>query len=199
MTGRVRIVGLAVIVILVGVPAGLRAHCDTLTGPVVRAARAALQANDVTPVLKWLKPAEEDEARRAFDRVVAVRGINPAVRDVTDRWFFETIVRLHRLGEGEPYTGLKDGSDVDEAVERADRALETGAIDPVVTFVTDRIANGVRERFTRVRALQRHADDSVDDGRRYVEAYVDFVHYVETLGGSPPREAMHKSHDPACR
>jgi len=29
------------------------AHCDTLEGPVVKAAKVALEKGDVTPVLKW--------------------------------------------------------------------------------------------------------------------------------------------------
>jgi hypothetical protein len=35
------------------------AHCDTLDGPVVAAARQALQQRDVTPVLKWVNAEME--------------------------------------------------------------------------------------------------------------------------------------------
>jgi hypothetical protein len=35
------------------VPRIAGAHCDTLDGPVVMTAKAALEKGDVTPVLKW--------------------------------------------------------------------------------------------------------------------------------------------------
>ena len=39
------------------------AHCDTLDGPVVIEAGVALKKGDVTPVLKWVKKAHEDEIK----------------------------------------------------------------------------------------------------------------------------------------
>jgi len=95
------------VVLLVASPENASAHCDTLNGPVVTAARVALQRGDVTPVLKWVKSTEEREVRDAFRRTMAVRGASAEARDLADLYFFETLVRLHRQGEGEPYTGLK--------------------------------------------------------------------------------------------
>lgn len=166
---------------LVGVPKELRAHCDTLNGPVVSAAHRALQSNDVTPVLKWVTEAEEGEVRQAFLRAAAVRNLSAPAQELADRFFFETVVRLHRLGEGEPYTGLKEETEVNAAVEGADKALDTGLIEPVVKLVTDHVAASVRKRFARVRELTKQADVSVAAGRLYVEAYVDFVRYVEAV------------------
>jgi uncharacterized protein DUF6448 len=156
-----------------------RAHCDTLNGPVVSAARIALRTNDVTPVLKWVRESEEPEVRRAFQKTIAVRSLNAAAEELADRFFFETLVRLHRLGEGEPYTGLQATADLDESVEGADHALRTGNVEPLERMVSERVAKGVRARFARARDLQRHADDSVAAGRRYVAAYVDFIHFVD--------------------
>jgi len=157
-----------------------RAHCDTLNGPVVSAARVALERNDVTPVLKWIRESEEAEVRDAFRQAMSVRSLTPAAQVLADRFFFETVVRLHRFGEGEPYTGLKAEA-VDEVVAGADRALEVGNVEPVARLLADRAAAEVRKRFASVRALQPHADENVAAGRRYVEAYVAFVHFVEEL------------------
>lgn len=173
----------------------LAAHCDTLSGPVVTAARAALETNNVTPLLKWVKATEEAEVRNAFLRTMKVRGLSPDAGELADRFFFETVVRLHRLGEGEPFTGLRDDIELDAVVVNADKALETGAIETVVQLVTDRAAAGVRARFARVRELHEHADTSLGAGRRYVEAYVDFIHYVETLStydSAPSQSAVRR-------
>jgi hypothetical protein len=43
------------LIIAMCVPRTVLAHCDTMDGPVVVAAKAALQEGDVTPVLKWVK------------------------------------------------------------------------------------------------------------------------------------------------
>ena len=171
-------VGLA---LFLSAPQPARAHCDTMDGPVVMDAKAALQKGDVTPVLKWVRESEEAEVRAAFQKTIDVRGLSAAAEELADRFFFETLVRLHRLGEGEPYTGLQAATEIDETVEDADKALVTGEVEPLARLVAERVAAGVRERFARARNLKRHADDSVAAGRRYVAAYVDFIHFVEGL------------------
>src|SRR5690606_18093316 len=75
------------------------AHCDTVDGPVVKDAQRALAGSDVTPVLKWIPKEDEAEIRDAFDMALAVRGESDKVRHVADRYFFETLVRVHRASE----------------------------------------------------------------------------------------------------
>ena len=171
----------AAIVALIASTQSVAAHCDTLNGPVVSAARVALQQGSVPLVFKWGKQAAEAEVREAVQRTMTVRRVSPEARDLADLYFFETLVRLHRQGEGEPYTGLKPASAVDPAIEGADRALETGSVNDVVTLVADRAAAGIRERFALAQTRQKHADESVAAGREYVQAYVEFIHYVEQL------------------
>lgn len=163
-------------------PPTVSAHCDTLDGPVVAAARQALDKGEVTPVLKWVKPDAEAELKNAFDRTLAVRRLGVQAKDLADMYFFETLVRLHRAGEGAPYTGLKPaGTDLGPAVAGADKALETDSVDAVVRVVTDAVVAGIRERFAEANERQKTQDESVAAGREFVEAYVTFVHYVERL------------------
>ena len=108
-------------------PSETRAHWDTLDGPVITDARAALASGDVTPVLKWVRSEDEREIREVFEKTMAVRTLNDAVRELADRFFFETLVRVHRAGEGAPYTGLKPAGSVDHAVMLADQALDVGS------------------------------------------------------------------------
>mgnify|MGYP001766410201 CR=1 FL=1 len=170
----------------------LWAHCDTLDGPVVAAARAALDKGDVTPVLKWIQPGQEAEVRAAFERTLVVRAKGQEERELADMYFFETLVRLHRAGEGAPYTGLKPaGADPGPFVAGADRALEGGSVDALVKLLVDQAAAGVRERFAVALERRKHADESVATGREYVERYVEFVHFVERLGGALAGPAGH--------
>lgn len=159
-----------------------RAHCDTLDGPVVVDAKSALASGDPTPVLKWVSAADEPEIRAAFAKALAVRGAGDDAREVADTWFFETLVRVHRAGEGAPFTGLKPaGTPVEPAVRLADRALADGDVGDLVDAVTAEVASGLRERFAKASLRRGHAGDSVADGRAYVAAYVEFVHYAERL------------------
>ena len=194
------IVLLITLAVVVAAPGAAEAHCDTLNGPVVQAARLALKAGDVTPVLKWVPAAAEPEVRAAFAKTIEVRKSGGAARDLADTWFFETLVRVHRAGEGEPYTGLKPAA-ADPVLESADRAIETASPDALVTLVTGHVAEGLRARFSRTLDASRHADHTVEAGRAYVAAYVELLHYVEALHnagagghGAAPGAAAH-AHD----
>jgi hypothetical protein len=184
------------IALLAAAPRTASAHCDTLDGPVVKDARAALEAKDVTPVLKWVKADREPEIREAFAHAVAVRALGPEPRALADRFFFETLVRVHRAGEGAPYTGLKPaGTPVDPGIAAADVALESGRVETLVGLVTRDVERGLRERHARAVAARPHAGESVEKGREYVEVYVEFVHYVErvvaAVAGGPGEAGEH--------
>lgn len=163
-----------------GAPRPAAAHCDTLDGPVVATAKAALEKGDVTPILKWVQKDDEHAIHEAFEKTLAVRAKGPEAKALADMYFFETLVRIHRAGEGAPYTGLK-ASEPAVAVAGADKALETGSADGLVKLVTDDVAEGVKKRFTHTLELKKHADESVAKGREFVASYVDFTHYVEGL------------------
>ena len=163
-------------------PRPAQAHCDTMDGPVVATARAAIEKGDVTPVLKWVKKENEAELRQAFQKTLTVRTQSAEARNLADTYFFETLVRLHRAGEGAAYTGLKPaGTDLGPAVSGADKAIESGSVENLVKLVTDDAAAGIRARFAEALEKKKLADSSVEAGREYVEAYVQFVHYVERL------------------
>lgn len=163
-------------------PQTARAHCDTMDGPVAVAAKAALEQKDVTPVLKWVKPDAESEIKSVFAKTVAVRSKGPEARELADQYFFETLVRVHRAGEGAPFTGLKPaGTPLGSAIEEADLALESGFGDKLVKLVTDQAAAGIQRRLAEAREKKAHAGHDVKAGREFVAAYVEYVHYVEGL------------------
>jgi hypothetical protein len=184
----------AVLAFGTGMPRVAQGHCDTLDGPVVTAARAALEAGDITPVLMWIKSEYEPELRSTFSEVLALRGKDAQVRDFADRYFFETLVRLHRSGEGAPYTGLKPaGALLDPAVAAADRSLETQAVDELVKLVTGAVERGIRARFGTALQARQHVQHNVEAGRVFVAAYVDYVHYAERLYTDAQSAPMHGS------
>jgi hypothetical protein len=168
--------------VLLLMPAEVLGHCDGMDGPVVKAAQRALAKGDVNLVLIWVQADDETEIRKVFAKTMAVRKLNAEARELADLYFFETLVRIHRAGEGTPYTGLKPaGRDLGPAIPAADKAIETGAVEPLVKLITSESANGIRERFQKVTAAKKFDGEDVKAGRGYVKAYVEFVHYVEGL------------------
>ena len=187
----VRYTTLALGLAFVLTPAALRAHCDTLEGPVVSAARDALKSRDVTPVLKWVQPDDENAIRDAFARTLVVRPQSPAAAELADTWFFETLVRIHRAGEGAPFTGLKSEATAEPGIVAADHALVSGKLDDVAADTTAPLQTALKTKFERVRSLQAHADHNVAAGREYVAAYVDYVHFAERLAALAIPSAGH--------
>ena len=154
-------------------PATVFGHCDGIDGPVVKAAQQALAKGDVNPILIWVRANDEAEIRRVFAKTLAVRKLNPEARELADLYFFETLVRIHRAGEGAPYTGLKPaGRDLGPAIPAADKAIETGAVEPLLKLITSESTNGIRERFQKATAAKKFNAEDVKAGREYVKAYV---------------------------
>ncbi|HNP37827.1 MAG TPA: DUF6448 family protein [Woeseiaceae bacterium] len=165
------------LVALVSGPAA--AHCDSMGGPVVKDAQIAIANGKIDPVLKWVGADDEAEIRDAFQRTLAVRGESDAARYVADQYFFETLVRVHRATEGEGFTGLMPAGSVDPAIAAADRALENGNVEQLADDTAAAIREGIRHRFTDAYAKRKTAEQSVEQGRQYVQAYVEFTHFVE--------------------
>jgi hypothetical protein len=171
-------------------------HCDGMDGPVVTLARKALEAGNVNLVLPWVREEDEPEIRHAFEHALVVRQLGPKAKALADHHFFETLVRVHRAGEGAAYTGLKPtGRDLGPAIPAADRALQEGGVENVVKLVTDAVRQGVREHFHAAFSRKGFDPDDVAAGREYVEAYVPYVHYVERLwqAATGPAHGHHAS------
>lgn len=157
------------------------AHCDSMDGPVVAAAQRAIAEENVTPVLKWVTEEDEDKIRSAFEMTLAVREESDTAREVADRYFFETLIRIHRASEGEGFTGLKPAGSVDPAIAAADKALENGEVEPLAEELASAIRHGVEQRFEVAYEKRQTADKSVEQGRAYVEAYVQYTHFAENV------------------
>jgi hypothetical protein len=157
-------------------------HCDGMDGPVITAAKKALETGDVNLVLIWVQKKDEGEIRNTFQKTLAVRKLNPEAKALADMYFFETLVRIHRAGEGEPYTGIKPaGRDLGPVVPAGDKAVADGKLEPLYNLLTHAIHDGLHEKFEKVVKKKDFKKEDLGAGREYVEAYVIFMHYIESL------------------
>ena len=170
-------------------------HCDSMDGPVVSAAKRALIEHNAEIVLPYVKAESEEEVRRAFEKTLAAHDGNVTANEVADLYFFETVVRLHRAGEGAPYTGLKPaGLPVGPVIPVAERAMASGSADELTALLTGVVAEEATKRFERAAALAPFAERSVDDAREYVEAALGlqvWAHRLYAAAMSSPHEGAH--------
>lgn len=179
----IRIFSLIVILVGSSLFAGdVLAHCDTMAGPVVKAAREALRSQNVNLVLIWVQKKDEAEVKEKFRQALAVRKLNSQARKLADNYFYETIVRLHRAGEGEPYTGLKPFStDLGPVIPLADKSFTAGSADELLKLFPADARADIQARFQEALRQQRFDVNDVEAGRAYVKAYITFMHHVEEL------------------
>lgn len=179
-------------------PAPAMAHCDGVDGPVVTVARQSLDSGNVNPVLRWVRAEDEPAVRGAFKHASAVRKLGPDARHLADEYFFETVVRVHRAAEGAPSTGLKPaGRDLGPAIPAADAALKSGSPLALEKLLVDAVRHRLHEQFEGAHSLAKFNANDVAAGRRYVAAYVPYVHYVEQVWNTAAQSAQDDAAGPA--
>lgn len=157
-------------------------HCDSMDGPVVKAAIQALNTGDVELVLPFVPKEGEAEVIRAFRKVLPLYRQSDEAKEIAGLYFFETVVRVHRAGEGAPYTGLKPaGLDVGPVIPVAERAIESGSPDELVHLLTETVRKEVTERLAHAMRLKRSATRSVESAREYTETMLGLEVWSHSL------------------
>jgi len=173
-------------------------HCDSLSGPVVKMAKKALETGNVKFILPYVPKESEGEVIAAFNKVLPLHNQPDGAHEIADSFFFETVVRLHRAGEGAPYTGLKPaGLDEGPVIPIAERAIETGSVEDLKNTLMDIIGIEVERRFDHMQHLKQHAEESVDDAREYVESMLGlqvWSHkiYLAAIAGAHEKAGEHQ-------
>ena len=168
-------------------PLSASAHCDAVDGPVATAALKALDTKNINLILPFAPAEAEPELTAAFEQALVVRGKGPEAKALADRYFMETAVRLHRAGEKAPYTGLKPaGMDFGPAIPAAERALESGLVEPLLKLMTQEGVRGLTEHFEHALARKAATKEpetkaGVQAARERVSAELEFIGYVENL------------------
>jgi hypothetical protein len=148
----------------------------------VTAARRALALGDVDLILPYVHLEGESEVRDAFELTLKSRALGGEAEEVADRWFCETVVRIHRAGEGASFTGLKPaGLDVGPIIPVAERALERGSGAELADLLCTTVREQVESRLAHAVSLSEHADEGAAQARTYVEAMLGlqvWAHHV---------------------
>lgn len=157
------------------------AHCDSYDGPVITDARQALETNNVELVLKWIDKNQENEIEALFEKTHSLKNGDDEIYRIVEKHFFETLVRLHRETEGAPYTGLKPAGTTKPIIMLTDQAISSGDVEGLLTKLNNHIGQVIREKYQKAQELNKVKNESVEKGREYVHAYVDYTHTVEAV------------------
>src|SRR5699024_4466275 len=156
-------------------------HRYSYNGSVIQDALKAMDKEDVTLKMNCIEEEYEAEIKSLFDKTIGLKKGDAEIYGVVEKYFLETLVRVHREGEGEPYTGLKPAGSVTHVVQMADRSIEDGDVDRLLSDLDRHLRHVVAEKFEKVRELSKTKENSIAEGRAYVEAYVDYTHTLEGI------------------
>lgn len=157
-------------------------HCDTLDGPVVTACQLALETDTINHVLPFIAEEDEEELIQIFNKTMQVRKLGPDIAEVADLWFFENSVRLHSLGEGKPYTGLKPaGLDWGPVVPQAEKDLEEGIPDKTIDYLKFALEEVLEDKFYQAWSLKDRDPNNIPASREYTQASLDYVLFAHHL------------------
>ncbi len=109
------------------VPRPALAHCDTLDGPVVKDARVALDAQDVTPVLKWVSRDKEGEGEPYTGLKPAGTAVDPGIAASDTALETGSVEALAKLVTAEVERGVRQRyAEAAEARRHATASVEQG-------------------------------------------------------------------------
>lgn len=166
--------------LLILYPRKAYAHCDTMDGPAVKDGEKALETGNINYEYKWIFEEYEEELKEIFELALKARKLGQYAKEVSDRWFLENFVRIHRAGEGASYEGLKpSGFELEQVVVAADKAIEIGNMSPLKGLVTDEEYHALEEKFDKAMSLKDFDINDVKASRAYVNAYVTFFKMAE--------------------
>lgn len=173
----------------------VHAHCDTADGPAVTDGRRALETGNLNFALKWIQADGEAELADVFAKALEVRKLGPRAAELADRLFLETLVRLHRMGEGVGFTGIQpSGTHVDPIVIAADRALDTGDDRELIALAPAQRREELHRRFELALGKKAFSVDDVPAARDFVASYVSFFKFAE----GEEHEHGHQAHGAAA-
>ena len=177
---EIRLISIFIVLLLILSTNVTFAHCDTMNGPLIKDARLAIAQNNINYALKWVSSKNEAEIKDAFKLMMKVRETGPEGKELAEKYFFETLVRIHRTGEGMPYTGIKpSGTPIDEKIMAADKSIESGNLSPLKDIISKEKLAELTMRFNKVMSLKNFEVNNVEAGREYIEAYVLFFKFAE--------------------
>ena len=151
-------------------------------GPVMRAAKMALETGNANYILIWVPEESENTLKNLIEKTCCERSSRKNIQNLAINWYFQTVSRL-KYANGWPHCpGMKsERSDEKPIVLMVERAIETGNIEEIIGVIPCTHAGDVRQRFHHVMDKRNYNVDNIADGRAYVSSFIDLIVYLNNL------------------
>ena len=123
---------------------------DPHDGPVMRAAKMALETGNANYVLIWVSEKSENTLKNLLEKTCCERSSQKNMQNRALDWYFETVNRLHLANRRRLYTCKPGGLDESPIVLKVERAIETGNFEEIRSVIPDTHAGEVKQRFQQV-------------------------------------------------
>jgi len=155
---------------------------DAGNGPVIKAAKMALETGNPNYILIWIPEESENTLKNLLEKTCCERGVQKNTGDRAINWYFETVNRFHYAGRCPHYTRMKsDRLYGNQIIPDVEGAIETGNFEKIIARIPDSHVADARERFHRIRNKRNYDINNIADGRAYVSAFITFIEYVRNL------------------
>lgn len=168
-------------VFMLGFASISQAHCDRVNGPVAIDARKALETGDISHALIWVTDQQTEELNSKFEQSLKVYANGDDSQELAELYFMSETVRLHREAEGMPFTGLKPAQSNARDIQIAEKAITSGELAPVTEMLASEIGQKTSELYNKAMEAKSMKDESIEAGREWVDAYVQYIVYVHSL------------------
>ena len=144
-----------------------------------------MQAQEPARVLIWVGHEQEELLLEAYELAIEARKQGGPAAELAEKYLVETAIRLHREAEGMPFEGVKPSTTaLPRDITIADEALVKGQVDDVLALLKGALEEKVRGLFDSAWSQQADRHQSIEAGRRWVDAYVRYLVFVHGLHGA---------------
>jgi hypothetical protein len=136
-------------------------------------------------VLIWVGHEQEKELLEAYELAIEARQQGGPAAEVAEKYLVENAIRLHRQAEGMPFEGVKASTTLPPRdITIADEALVKGQVDELLALLKGELEEKVRGLFHSAWSQQADRHQSIEAGRRWVDAYVRYLVFVHGIHGA---------------
>jgi hypothetical protein len=151
-------------------------------GPVISAAKRALETGNAHYILIWIPEESENTVKNLLEKAYCERYTQKNAYNHIVDWYFETINHLHSVHYG-PYnlTISTKAPEEKTIIFLVERTCESGNFEEITTVIQDTPSGEMRQRFNDVMKKRNYGVENIAAGRVYVSAFTDFIAFVNNL------------------
>jgi hypothetical protein len=154
---------------------------DEMQGPVVKAAKMALETGNVNYILIWLPEESENTLKNLLEKTCCTRSSRMNMKNRAYDWYFEMVNRFFNIGRPRDNLTIRGGLAEKPLDLKVDKAIESGNFEEIRDIIPVTHEADAKQRFLHVMNMRNYPVNNIAEGRAYVSAFFDFNRYMHDL------------------